>query len=127
MTTLHWNLSPEKIAQYRDTALRRQKERQPAIDVRKDRAWALTQQAARLLREQYQATRIVVFGSLIHEGCFNQWSDIDIAAWGIPAEMTFRAMGAVSELDKQQEIDLVDIHTCPASLLAVIEKEGQDI
>jgi hypothetical protein len=63
----------------------------------------------------------------IHAGCFNQWSDVDIAAWGIPAEMTLRAMGAVLELDKQQEINLVDIQTCPASLLAVIEKEGQDI
>ena len=127
MTTSGWNMPPEKIARYRDTALRRQQEQKSEISLRKDRAWKLAHQAAKLLREQYHATRIVVFGSLIHEGCFNRWSDLDLAAWGIPADMTLRAMGAVLELDRQQEINLVDIKTCPGSLLAIIEKEGKDV
>jgi uncharacterized protein len=127
MTTPVLNLSSEKIAQYRKTAIRRINQHKPEINARKDRAWELARQAASLLREKYNARRVVVFGSLIHEGCFNNWSDVDIAAWGIPANLTLRAMGAVLELDQQQEVNLVDVNTCIPSLLAIIEQEGQDL
>ena len=124
MTTSGWDFSPEKIATYRATAIRRQKDHQSELKIRQDRAWELARQAAKLLREKYNVKRIVVFGSLIHEGCFNQWSDVDIAAWGIPADLTFRAIGDVLDLDRTQEINLVDVNTCQPSLLAVIELEG---
>ena len=127
MITPVWNLPPEKIARYRDTAIRRLNQHKSEINVRKNRAWELAHLAARLLRENYNAKRVVVFGSLIHEGCFNNWSDVDIAAWGIPSNLTLRAMGAVLELDKQQEINLVDINTCSPSLLTIIEQEGKDL
>ena len=127
MTTLSRVLTPESIALYRATASQRQAERKSEINLRKERAWEIVRQASRLLREEYQATRVVVFGSLIHEGCFNQWSDVDIAAWGIPANLTFRAMGAVLELDRKQEVNLVDINTCRDSLLEVIEHDGVDV
>ena len=119
MTTSGWDFSPEKIATYRATAIRRQKDHQSELKIRQDRAWELARQAAKLLREKYNVKRIVVFGSLIHEGCFNQWS-----AWGIPADLTFRAIGDVLDLDRTQEINLVDVNTCQPSLLAVIELEG---
>jgi len=50
---------------------------------REKRAWALARQAVALLRKQVGATRVVVFGSLVHKGMFTLWSDVDIAAWGI--------------------------------------------
>jgi len=127
MTAPVWNLSPEKIARYRDTAIRRLNQHKPEMKVRENRAWELAHLAAKLLRENYNAKRVVVFGSLIHEGCFNNWSDVDIAAWGIPANLALRAMGDVLELDKQQEINLVDINTCSPSLLTIIEQEGIDL
>ena len=127
MTISDWDFSPEKIAIYRDTAIRRQKENQSELKTRKDRAWKLARQAAKLLREKYNVKRVVVFGSLIHEGCFTKWSDVDIAAWGIPAHLTFRAIGDVLDLDKTQEINLVDVNTCQHSLLTLIELDGVDI
>ncbi len=80
-----------------------------------------------MLREQYHAARVVVFGSLVHENRFHEWSDVDIAAWGIPPELTFRAMGAVMDLDPTFEINLVDVNTCSSSLLASIEQEGKEL
>ena len=109
------------------TAIRRQKENQSELKTRKDRAWKLARQAAKLLREKYNVKRVVVFGSLIHEGCFTKWSDVDIAAWGIPAHLTFRAIGDVLDLDKTQEINLVDVNTCQPSLLTIIELDGADL
>jgi len=52
---------------------------------------------------------------------------VDLAAWGLRPEETFRAMGAVRELDSDIEVDLIDIGTCSPALLAVIEAEGIEL
>lgn len=127
MTVHSSDLSPEKLADYRRVALHRQKERIAKTKSRLDKGWELARKAARLLREEYRAGRIVVFGSLLHESRFTEWSDVDIAAWGIPTELTFKAIGAVMDLDPSIEVNLVDVNTCPESLLKNIQAEGIDL
>ncbi len=80
-----------------------------------------------MLREQFPVTRVVVFGSLIHPGCFTPWSDVDIAAWGLRPEDTFRAIGVALDLDTEIPINLVDVGACRESILRVIEREGVDL
>ncbi|HXF86608.1 MAG TPA: nucleotidyltransferase domain-containing protein [Anaerolineales bacterium] len=127
LQTVHLDLPEEKLVAYRRSALKRQKARLARIQPRLARAWEVARRAAQLLREQFQAKRVVVFGSLLHEKCFTEWSDIDIAVWGLSPEQTFRAMGAVMELDRAFEINLVDVGACPPSLLAAIEQEGKEL
>ena len=90
-------------------------------------AWELARKSARLLKEKFGATRVVVFGSLVHEGCFTRWSDIDIAAWGINPESTFKAVAEVMGLSPEIEINLVDVSMCKPSILKVILKEGVEL
>ncbi len=92
-----------------------------------ERAWCLARQAAEVLRRDFGATRVVVFGSLLRPGAFGLLSDVDIAVWGIQPQDTFRAMNAVADLDEEIEVNLVDVRTCHASILQVIESEGVDI
>ena len=120
-------ITPEEMAVYRATARRRRERERQELARRRERAWALAQQAARLLKEQFGATRVVVFGSLVHEDCFTLWSDVDIAAWGIAPEDTFRAIGAVMDLGGDIEINLVDMGACRPSIRAVIEREGVEL
>jgi uncharacterized protein len=121
------DFSSSKLDEYRKTALRRQNVRISRVKTRRDQGWKLAQKAATLLRSQFQAKRVAVFGSLLHETRFTPWSDIDIAAWGIPADQTFRAIGAVMDLDPSFEINLVDVNTCSPSLLKSIEEEAVDL
>lgn len=127
MATSAPELSSEKLSQYRLTAVRRQKERISKIKPRREKGWELARKAAEILREKYHAKRVAVFGSLLHESQFTQWSDVDIAAWEIPPELTFRAIGAVMDLDPMFEINLVDVNTCTPFLLEAIEKESVDL
>jgi len=120
-------LTPEEITAYRAAARRRHEQEQQQLALREKRAWELARQAAALLRRQFGVARVVVFGSLIHQGCFTPWSDVDIAAWGIRPQDTFRAIGAVMDLDTEIEVNLVDVGACSASLLATIEREGIDL
>jgi predicted nucleotidyltransferase len=95
-----------------------------ALVEREARAWELARRAAALLREQFGAVRVVVFGSLTHPGLFTEWSDVDLAAWGLGPENTLRAIGAVHDLSTEVELNLVDVATCRSSMLASIEVEG---
>ena len=91
---------------------------------RLNRAWSLARTAADMLRERFGATRIVVFGSLAHDEWFTRWSDIDLAAWGIPPNAFFRAVAAVTGLSAELKVDLVDPHDCQPALRHAIEREG---
>lgn len=121
------DLTPEQIEIYRRTAQRRLSAQQERTTALRQSAWQAARNAAQMLRQRFHATRVVAFGSLIHEGCFTPWSDVDIAAWGIAPEATFRAIGAVMDMDSEVTINLVDVNTCRASLLEVIEREGVDL
>jgi predicted nucleotidyltransferase len=120
-------LTPEELAEYQAAARFREQQEQEALAHKKKRAWKLARQAAALLRDQFNSTRVMAFGSLVREGCFTKWSDIDIAAWGIRPEDTFRAIGVVMDLDSEIEINLVDIETCSVSLRTTIEREGIEL
>lgn len=80
------------MAVYRATARRRLEQEEKELAVRRERPWETARRAAKLLKEDFGAQRVVVFGSLLRPKCFNKWSDVDIAAWGIGPEDTFRAM-----------------------------------
>ena len=121
------DLAPEEMAAYRAAAPRRHKHEQQALIQRERQAWELARRGAALLREQFGATRVMVFGSLVHERCFTPWSDVDIAAWGIRCQDTLLAIGAVMDMGREIEVNLVDVQTCSASLLAAIEQEGVEL
>ena len=120
-------LTQEEMETYRAAARRRQEQERQELAQRERRAWELARRSAALLRERFGASRVVVFGSLVHEGCFSPWSDVDIAAWGILPEDTFRAIGAVMDIDAEIELNLVDVDTCSTSLLVAIEREGMEL
>jgi len=112
---------------YKRTARARWQAEQQQLAERRQRAWELARQAAELLRERFGVQRVVVFGSLVHEGRFTQWSDVDLAAWGLTAKNWLKAMAAVHELSDDITVNLVDIATCTPELRAVIERDGVEL
>ena len=120
-------LTPPQAAAYRAAARRRWQREQLELQQRQARAWELAHCAADLLKTRFSASRMVVFGSLVREGCFTPWSDVDIAAWGIRPEDTWRAMGTLLELDTMIAVNLVPAESCRPALLAAIEQEGIEL
>ncbi len=122
-------LSPQEWQRYRpaEAIARRKKQDQSQEQKRKQRAWQLARQAAKLLRKQFGAQKVVVFGSLAHKAWFTIWSDIDLAAWGIPPNRFYAAVGTIAELNTEYKIDLVDPETCRPVLRTMIEREGVEL
>lgn len=90
-------------------------------------AWQIAEQAAVMLKQHYNARRVVVFGSLADRSFFMPWSDIDIAVLGVPDEVFYAAVGAITGLSTEFDIDLVDMAGCSDSLRKVIEAEGIEL
>ena len=90
-------------------------------------AWRLIPALARLLREEFGATQILVFGSAVSADYFSEESDIDIAAWGTPIAQYLSAVLAVNEFHDDFKVDLLDPTLCCSTLQKRIKEEGIEV
>ncbi len=82
------------------------------IGDQRERARQVAQACADLLREQFGARRVILFGSLVGPEPWHEGSDIDLAVEGIPSEQFFKAWGACDRLlprDLGMVLDLVPL------------------
>ena len=94
---------------------------------RHEEAWNVAKEAATLLKNDFRASKVAVFGSLTDLSAFTLWSDVDLAVWGVPESRFYAAVGAVTDLTSDFKIDLVDAADCRESLKKSIEFEGIEI
>ncbi|PWH19956.1 MAG: hypothetical protein DDG58_03795 [Ardenticatenia bacterium] len=120
-------ITPEQMEAYRRTARRREAQAVRAAAARRERALSVARTAAQLLKEQYAATRVVLYGSALDPRRFGQHSDIDLAAEGISPADFWRAWGAVEQLAPEFEINLIPLETASPSLLDHINTQGIEL
>ncbi|MFW6016937.1 MAG: nucleotidyltransferase family protein [bacterium] len=92
------------------------------VEKRYKKALTEAQKAASLLKNQFGAEKVWLFGSLRNKDKFHIKSDIDLAEVGIPDERFYAAVGAINR--GEFKIDLVDIKNCRKSIRKAIDKEG---
>ena len=118
---------PESLERYRATAFRRRSLEQQDLALRKEQAWLLAKHAAVILKEHFGATRVVLFGSLVHGNWFTLTSDIDIGVWGLTPDKYFMAVAKLQDLSLDCTIDLVAMEHCRAGLKEAIMAESEDL
>ena len=120
-------LPSHSLKRYRPAeAIRRRKGIENAELIKRRRRARLTaHKAAELLRNEFGAKQVFVFGSFARRGAFTLWSDIDLAARDIPPTRFFEAVGAVTGMSAEFKIDLVDLDDCSTAMRAAIETEGK--
>ncbi len=112
------------MAEYRAGARHRETARQAELDERFQLAWKVARQGAEVLRVQFQAEKVVVFGSLVDKSRFHERSDIDLAAWGIPEQVYLRALGSVMNLSSEFLVDLILFEEARPHIRETIESKG---
>ena len=75
------------------------------------RAWQTAYSAATLLYEEFDATQVVVFGSLTEPMAFTKQSDIDIAVSGLSKEAYDKAWSAIWDFKPGFKIDIINFDT----------------
>ena len=118
-------INSEQMETYRRNARNRTQKRQQELDDRRERAWILARQAAKILKDEFGANRVVLYGSLIHPELFHLRSDVDLAAWNV--QHYFRAVTRLLDLDADIEVNLAPIEDVRPELRVVIDKEGVEL
>jgi predicted nucleotidyltransferase len=119
------DVTSAQLERYRRSAREREAARKRQLAARRGRAWEVAHRAADLLKREFGATRVVIFGSLIHPELFHVHSDIDLAVWDI--QHYYRAVAHLLDLDPEVNFDLVPIEDAKPAILELIEKEGIEL
>ena len=119
-------ISSEEMAAYRQTMRLREAEAQRQLQGRLNEAWRVAKQASELLKTDFQAAKVIVFGSLVHRDWFSNTSDIDLAVEGVS---TWDYLAAVAQLQDLSafKVDLIRLETCPSEFRSFIKREGRMI
>ncbi len=88
-------------------------------------AWYEARRGAAMLKNDFEAKKVWVFGSLLDSSRFNDWSDIDLAVEGVPDSRYYSAVGAITRLITQYKVDLLDINECKEYIRKEIIREGK--
>jgi predicted nucleotidyltransferase len=127
MTAL--DLPPEALKKYRplDAIKKRGAKTSAEIASRRRRAMSAARKAAKLLKGEFGAREVILFGSLAARVGFTRWSDIDLLSQGIPSEHYLTAMDTVLHLDPEFKIDLIELETCSPVMLKSIKEDGRPL
>ena len=121
------DISPEKMAEYRQTARRRLSELRLETEQRRTNALEVARKASELLKTTYGVKQVVLFGSLSRDGIFDDHSDIDLAVEGLDEQEYYKALARLSDLDISSDIDLLMMEHTPPKVLDMILKEGKKL
>lgn len=127
MTAL--DLPPEALEKYRPLeAIKKRKAKFSAeIASRRRRAMSVARKAAELLKTEFGAKEVILFGSLTRRGSFSLYSDIDLAVRGIAPDKFYAAVSAMMDVSVDFKIDLVEPEDCSPAMFKNIEKDGKPL
>ena len=119
-------LSRQEWQQYSPAAVaaRHQWESDETLKIRWQAAQELARQAAQLLRADFGAKEVILFGSAADLSLFTLWSDVDLAVDGISPARYYAAVAAITGLSPVFQVDLVDLQACPSRLRQEIKRHG---
>jgi len=122
-------ISAEKMAIYRTFARKQQQQRRDHLYDRHQLGLAVAHQAAALLKQEFKAEKVALFGSMLAFAHIHERSDLDLAVWGLNPQDYYRAVGCLLALDARIQIDLVQVDLVPAEwvsprILRAIETTG---
>jgi len=96
---------------------------QSELDER-ERLLERVRKAAAVLKAQFGAQSVILFGSLAHDEWFTPRSDVDLAVEGLSADNYWEAWRVLEELITDRVVDLVALETARESLRKEIQEYG---
>lgn len=120
------HITPEKMAVYQASACARQVQKRQQLLLRQQQGLQIAHQAARLLKEQFGATRVVLFGSLLDLDQMHPHSDVDIAVWGLHESDYLQAVAQLLDLS-DFSVDLIEAEYAPPKFLKSVHDTGIEL
>lgn len=126
MATSALDVTPDEMAQYRATMAKDAAADEDRRIELEGHAWTIARAAADRLRDEYFASRVLLYGSLAR-GQFRPGSDIDIAAWGIDAGQWLNIVGLGLELGREVETNICLAESMRPEVRQAALRDGLDL
>lgn len=120
-------LSDQALARYRETRRRRDAAAQEWQEEMRRTAWNDARRAATLLKDEFGAERVVLFGSVAQEERLSPHSDLDLAVEGLSPMDYYRAVARVQSVPSTMSVDLVRLESARTSLRSTIHETGIEL
>ncbi len=120
-------IPPERMAVYQASARKREEQRRDRLYQRHHLGLAIASKGSELLKRDFAAKRVVLFGSMLSADRVHERSDVDLAVWGLPPEDYYRAVGQLLALEPEISVDLIEAELAPPRILQEIIDTGVEL
>ena len=83
--------------------------------------------AAAVLKAEFGARRVILFGSIAHEAWFTSDSDVDLAVEGLKGDTYWQAWNAAEDIIRDRPVDLIELEDSRDSLRQAICRHGVEL
>lgn len=112
--------SPEFKEEYKKRLDEYENKRKYKLEKRKDRALSIANEVAKMLKKDYHATSVILFGSLAY-GNFGEYSDIDLYVIGFQGNY-WQAVSRAIEISQDIDISIM----CEEDAYEEFKKEARE-
>ncbi|MEL7072033.1 MAG: nucleotidyltransferase domain-containing protein [Cyanobacteria bacterium J06581_3] len=116
--------TPEKYQAYAAYWQQRKAEKRSRLKQRHQAGLATARDLADILKKDFGATKVALFGSMLSINNIRMRSDIDLAVWDLPSLKYISALTRLMNCSGSFDVDLVRIEEAPPSLRKCILDEG---
>lgn len=120
-------IDAQKMRLYRQSAQKRAEQKERELKHRHQWALSIAEEAAEILKNEFQVQRVVLFGSMVNWQTTHANSDLDLAVWGLPDDALYSAVGRLLALDSRLKIDLVMAEDVSPNVMAEIERSHLEL
>jgi uncharacterized protein len=118
-------ITPSQLETYKQNARKKQKADHVRLEERRKRGLEVANRASKILKQDFGASRVRLFGSMLHPELFHSRSDIDLAVWNV--QSIYRAVSKLMDIDPEFQIDIIPVEDISPELQNVIDREGIDL
>lgn len=100
---------------------------QDQLQERKEKAISEAKRLAKILKQDFGAEKVYLFGSLARPDGFHTRSDIDLAVQGLSPRKYYRAVSFLLDEAQDFQVDLIDLEECRETIRLRILEEGVEL
>ena len=119
-------IPPDELARYRSNARQREHKRQKQQKLRQEAGWRVAQAAAQVLKRDFGAKRVWLFGSLLEVRRVHSRSDVDLAVDGLKDSLYLQAVARLLDLS-DFSVDLVQLEYARPRLRQAVEAHAVEL
>lgn len=117
-------VTADQMSIYRASARKRHQQRRDRLHDRHQLGLAVAKQASDLLKQEFKAEQVALFGSMLSFERIHERSDVDLAVWGLNPQDYYKAVGRLLALNPEILVDLVEVESAPPRISAEIAETG---